>query len=269
MAKVHQSSIVEGPVQLADDVEVGPGCVIRGKVVVGTGTRLLGHVYLLGPLTIGRKNIFYPNSCIGFGPQHRQFDVAVEGMGTRIGDDNIFREGATVHRAFGDRPTVVGNQNYLMCNSHLGHDVVLGCNCTLANGVLLAGHVTVEDNVTLGGNAVVHQYCRLGRLSMMSGGIGIVQDLPPFCTVYEMRRVGSLNIVGLRRAGYRRHVAPLQEAFRILYQERHTRPRAMEIIMERVGEDPLCAELIHFVKGTRRGITGPGRLPADADVHER
>ena len=114
----------------------------------------------------------------------------------------------------------------------------------------------LEDGVTLGGNAAIHQFCRLGRLSMVSGAIAIVQDIPPFCTAYDSRQVESLNIVGLRRAGYRDHISALQEAFRILYLSRHTRTRAAELIEQELGDDPLCGELARFIRGSKRGITG-------------
>jgi UDP-N-acetylglucosamine acyltransferase len=142
-----------------------------------------------------------------------------------------------------------------MCNSHAGHDTVVGDDCTFANGALLAGHVTIEDRVILGGNAAVHQFCRLGRLSMLGGVIAVVQDVPPFCVVFNLRAVGGLNLVGLRRAGYRESIAPLREAFDILYCRRLTVPHAVAEMEAKVAHDPLCREFIAFVKSSKRGVT--------------
>jgi UDP-N-acetylglucosamine acyltransferase len=254
VAKIHRTAIVDPRAQLADDVEIGPNCNIAGDVVIGASTRLIGNVWLAGPLKIGENNILYPNVCLGFEPQYRNFTEGA-GSGVSIGDHNIFREGATIHRAIGEHPTTVGNNNMLMCNAHLGHDCIVGNNCTLANGALLGGHVTLFDNVTLGGNAGVHQFCRLGRFAMLSGGVGVSQDIPPFCTVYNMRTVGSLNIVGLRRAGYRNHLPHLKRAFEILYQSRHTILNALQHIESELRGDPLCLELVDFIRNTKRGIT--------------
>ncbi len=212
MPKIHRTAIVDPQAQLADDVEIGPNCTIQGSVSIGPGTRLIGNVWLIGPLALGAGNVLYPNVCLGFEPQHYKY-VPGTGAGIAIGDNNILREGVTIHGATGGRPTTVGNHNMLMVNTHLGHDAVVHDHCTLANGALLAGHVTLFDGVILGGNAVIHQFCRLGRLSIMSGAVGVVQDVPPFCTVYEMREVGSLNIVGLRRAGYRDSIPKLKRSF--------------------------------------------------------
>ncbi len=255
MPNVHSTAIMAHDVQLADDVCIGPWCVIEGPVTIGPGCRLMERVSIRGPLIMGVNNAVYPSACLGFPPQDRKYNPDKPGAGVRIGDNNVLREGVTIHRATGDRPTTVGNDNYLMCAVHLGHDAVVSNRCTLANQVLLAGHVVVQNQVTMGGNAVVHQYCRLGRLVMMSGAMGVVQDIPPFCVVYNHRMVGSLNLVGLRRAGLREHIEPLQRAFTILYRTRHTTPVALEMIDREKLDDPLVDELIEFVRTTKRGIT--------------
>lgn len=129
-----------------------------------------------------------------------------------------------------------------MVNSHLGHDAQMHNDCTLTNGALVGGHVELGDFAVLGGNAAVHQFCRIGRLSMIAGLHGVTQDLPPFCIVHRSRRVGSLNLIGLRRAGYRRHIEPLRQAFDLLYRHKLTNLAAAEQIAEELKDDPLCVE---------------------------
>ena len=258
MPRIAAGSNVDTQAELADDAEIGPGCVVEGRVTIGPGTRLIGNVYLHGPLTIGAENLIYPFCCIGFEPQELGFDATTNGAGVRIGDRNHFRESVTIHRATGEHPTTIGSDNYFMVNSHAAHDVVVGDGCILANGALLAGHVLLQDGVILAGNAGVHQFCRIGRLAIISGCEAIIQDMPPFCTSYETRKVGSLNLVGLRRAGYRQHIKPLQQAFDILYRHSHTNAAVVELIEQKLGDDPLCAELAAFVRDSIRGITPYG-----------
>lgn len=254
MPTIHPTAILDDRVILADDVFIGPGCVIEGDVSIGPGTRLLHRVTLHGPLTLGANNVLYPNVCLGFAPQDMKYDHDRPGPGVVIGDGNVIREGVTIHRATKELPTTVGSRNYFMVNSHLGHDVAVGNDCTLANGVLIAGHVEIQDQAVLGGNAAVHQFCRVGRMSMISGVVAVTKDAPPFCTCYDARRVGSLNLVGLRRAGFRDHIKPLTHAFKLLYRERLMIPAALERIEREVGDDPLVAELCRFVRGSKRGI---------------
>lgn len=257
MPEIHPTAAVCSQARLADDVVVGPNCTIEGEVTLGTGCRLIGHVYLQGPLTVGARNTFYPFTCIGFAPQHRGCDPQQSGAGTVIGDDNVFRESVTIHRASADAPapaTQIGDRNYFMVCAHVGHDSVVGSDCTLANSTLLAGHATVGDHVTMGGNAGLHQFCRIGRLSMIGGILAPRQDVPPFCVVYPPGQVGALNIVGLRRSGLRQHIKPLQRAFAIVFEQRHANRHAADLIDRELGDDALCREFAEFLRTTKRGI---------------
>lgn len=255
MAQVHPTAIVDDRVHLGKDVIVGAQCILEGRVTVGDGTRLLPRVIIRGTVNVGQRNIIYPNACIGYAPQDLKFDPANEGAGVLIGSDNIIREGVTIHRATGDHPTTLGDHNYLMCNSHMAHDTAVGHYCMFANGALLAGHVRVFDRAILGGNAAIHQFARVGRLAMVSGGVAMAQDTPPFCIAHYLKRVGSLNLVGLRRAGLREHIKPLQRAFDLLYRQHHLPARAAELILEELGDDPLCREFAEFVTSSKRGVS--------------
>ena len=50
---IADTACVDPRAELADDVEVGPYCVIGPDVKVGRGTRLIAHVCLLGVTTLG------------------------------------------------------------------------------------------------------------------------------------------------------------------------------------------------------------------------
>lgn len=255
MADVHPTAIVDSRAELADDVSVGPGCIIEGTVRIGRGTRLLHRVSLQGPMTLGEANVLYPNVCLGFAPQDLKFDPDRAGAGLVIGSRNTFREGVTIHRATGEQPTRVGDDNVFMVNAHAGHDVQVGNACMIVNGALLAGHCEVGDRAIVSGNAAVHQFCRVGRLAMLGGTFCVTQDLPPFCTSNGSRSVGGINRVGLRRAGLGDHATAVKQAFDLIYRRRHLPGVAADLIESELGEDPLCMELVEFLRTTRRGIT--------------
>jgi UDP-N-acetylglucosamine acyltransferase len=265
-SKIHPTATVHPSAVIAHDVEVGPNCIIDGPATIGAGTRLIAGVYLSGKVVLGERNVVYPNTCLGFEPQDRKFDPIKGTGGVAIGNDNILREGVTIHRATGSNPTRLGDNNLLMCNAHVGHDSVVANGCTMANVTALAGHVTLQDSVILGGGAMVHQFCRIGRLVMISGLVGIAQDVPPFCTSYSFRTVGSLNMIGLRRNGYRAHIGTLKQAFRILFMSRHSRAVAVDAMEREFGSDALVAEMVAFCRGTKRGITPYKQLLAEQEV---
>ena len=77
MPKIHSTAIVEGNVTLADDVVIGPHCVLDGDITIGSGTRLIGNVYLTGKLMIGKQNVLYPFTCVGFAAQDVNYECFV------------------------------------------------------------------------------------------------------------------------------------------------------------------------------------------------
>ena len=148
--QIHATAIVHPGAKLADDVVIGPFCVIGEHVSIGKGTRLLSHVTVDGWTDIGERNELHPFCSIGGPPQH----LGYKGEPTRvaIGDDNIFREYVTVNRAtmHGDAITSVGNKNFLMAYVHVAHDCRLGSHLILANAASLAGHITIGDHAIIG-----------------------------------------------------------------------------------------------------------------------
>jgi UDP-N-acetylglucosamine acyltransferase len=219
--KISPHAVVDPKAEIADDVEVGPFCVIGPHVKIASGCRLLNRVTILGRTTIGKDNIIFPNCVLGAAPQDKKF----RGEDTRleIGDNNAFREAVTVHvgTEMGGGLTKVGDNNLLMVNAHLGHDVVVGNSCVLANNVMIAGHVHIHDYVAMMGGAGVHHFVTIGEHAYIGGYARIHHDVPPFVKVDGSDDVRGLNKVGLRRAGYSEaDVEALDRAYRNLFGRR-------------------------------------------------
>ena len=53
---IHSSSIIDPSAKIADDVEIGPFCLVGADVEIGSGTRIESHVILKGPMKIGERN---------------------------------------------------------------------------------------------------------------------------------------------------------------------------------------------------------------------
>ena len=237
---------------------IGPYCVIEGRVRIGTGTRLKGHVHLQGPVTLGSDNTLYPFVCIGYEPQDLKFTG--ETAGVVIGDRNVIREGTTIHAATNlSEPTRVGCDNLMMNNSHIGHDAAMADRCVLVSGVVIGGHVRIANQVTFGGNSGIHQHCRVGRLTMIGGISAASKDVPPFSLVAARNELHGVNLIGLRRNGVARPVIDaVKRAFRTLYLQGHINPVAADLIEKQAATDaeaaPLLMELVDFIRTSQRGI---------------
>ena len=205
MAQIHPTSVVDPQAQLGNDVTIGPFCVVGPHVKIGEGTVLYSHVVLDGHTTIGKRNQIFNFASIGTAPQ----DLSYKGEPTEviIGDDNVFRECVTIHRGTTkqDLKTIVGSNCLLMAYVHIGHDGVIGNRVIMANSTNLAGHVRIGDRVIIGGGTNIAQFISLGPGAYIGGASAIDRDIPPYCTALGNRvRLKGINIVGLRRQGYKR-----------------------------------------------------------------
>lgn len=271
MSEIHPTAIVRGDVTLAPDVTVGPSCVLDaslGPITIGAGTALVGNVYLQGPLTIGIGNTFYPFACIGFAPQDFDFDPTVPGCGTTIGDHNVFRESCVIHRATSDKvPTTIGDHVYFMNHTHAGHDCRIGAYVTMAGTAMLGGHVTVDEGVTIGGNSAIHQFCRLGRGSMLSGGVSTTGDVPPFFLVSGFNFVSGPNMVGMRRRRLSAEmIQDIRWAYKVIYRRRLPPFAAVDVLRER-ADRPIVAEYIEFIETSKRGLCLGHGLDKRSQIH--
>ena len=199
---IHPTAIVHAGAQVADDVEIGPYCVIDGHVTIGSGCILANHVSIAGPATIGQANRFFPFSSIG----QRSQDLKYRGEPTflEIGDHNSFREFCTVNRGtMPDTKTLIGSHNNFLAYSHVAHDCTVGNHVIFSNNGTLAGHVIVEDHAVVGGLCGVHQFCRIGRHAILGGCTKIVQDVPPYMIADgNPAEIRGVNQVGLERRGF-------------------------------------------------------------------
>lgn len=198
---IHETAIIEKGAELDDGVEIGAYAIISATAKIGSGCRVAAHAQLCGKVEIGPGNNIGRAAIIGENPQDLAFDTTLE-SGVRIGNGNDLREHVTIHRSTSEEGwTSIGNDNFLMTGSHLGHDVTIGNQNVIANNCLLGGHVHVENNTFLGGGAAFHQFIHVGELSMTHGNSPISKDIPPYCIVSQRNRLVGLNFVGLRRAG--------------------------------------------------------------------
>ena len=259
MTQIHPTAAVDRQAELADGVVVGPYCLVEAGVVLGEGCRLESHVTIRGNTTMGARNVVAQGAVLGGDPQDRKY--AGEPTFLLIGDDNVFREYVTVHRATGEgKSTVVGNRCYLMAFVHLGHNVTLYDDVTMANGVGVSGHVTVEQMANVGGMTGLHQFVRIGKLAMVGGMSRIVRDVPPYTLVEGMeQQVHDINAVGLRRIGVGSEARlALHKAVKLLFKSQLGLTNAIETVRREVKLTPEVEELITFLERLPLGKNGRG-----------
>ena len=255
--EIHAQAVVAKSAQLGEGVKVGAYAVIGEEVQLGDGCVVHEHAVVGGPSKFGSGNVFYPFSSIGSDPQ----DYTFHGERTDLiaGDGNIFREYVTVNRGTqkGGGGTQLGDENFILAYSHIGHDCQIGSNTLFTNGATLAGHVTVEDFVTIGAFCPVHQFCRIGRYAYVGASTVITQDVPPFSKIVTERETRSfgINSIGLERKGFSpERLQILKRAYRLLLRSKLNTSQALAEMRKTFADSPDVQELIRFIETAERGI---------------
>jgi UDP-N-acetylglucosamine acyltransferase len=256
-AKIHAQAAVSPAAKLAEGVEVGAFAVVGADVELGEGCVVHDHAVINGPSRFGARNIFHPFCVIGGDPQDYTFGG--EHVELVAGDGNIFREHVTISRGTrkGGGVTRVGNDNFFLSYSHVGHDCQIGSGTLFVNGATLAGHVTVEDFVTVGAFSPVHQFCRLGKYAYIGACTVITQDVLPFSLIVTERETKCFgaNTIGLERKGFSpERIQVLQRAFKLLVRSKKNTTQALEELRKALGDSDDVQEMIAFVEKAERGI---------------
>ncbi len=255
---IHPTAIVSPLAKLGQNVRVGPYCIIGANVEIGDDCVLHSHVVIEGYSKIGCGNEFFPFAVIGGKTQDLKY--AGEPTYVEIGDRNVFRENCTVHRGtLEELPTRIGSDNLLLCYTHVAHDCQLGNHIILSNSVGLAGHITVEDYAILSGMAAVHQFCRVGRHSIIGGCSKVTHDVPPFMVVDgNPASTRGINMIGLQRRGFSEDdIRSIKSAYKRLFlkKEGSIIDAISSLKATHAGDSPQVVLLIEFIEKSQRGVT--------------
>lgn len=259
MAKIHPTSVISGDAEFGPDVEIGPYCLIQGKVKIGRGTVVEGHATVgcrTSVVEIGENNHISPGAVIGGPPQ----DISYKGEPTRliIGNNNKFREFSTVNiaTAKGEAVTRVGNNGFFMAYTHIAHDCRLGDNVIIANNSHLGGHCEIDDGVVIGGVCAFNQFTRIGKGAFIAGSSIVNKDILPFSRAQgNWALIRATNKVGLLRRGYsREEVQNIHKAIRIVIMGSDTMEEAMDRIKNECQPSTPIDEMMAFIRSSKRGI---------------
>ena len=247
MPQIHSTAIVAPGATLADDVAIGPYCVIGEEVVLGAGVRLAAHVVIDGDTTIGEGTRIFPFASIGLEPQDLKYRG--EPSSLTIGHHNTIREYVTIN------PGTAGG----------GMVTRIGDHVILVNNATLGGHVVIEDHAILGGLSAVHQFVRIGRHAMIGGMSGVERDVIPYGQAMGDRaRLTGLNIVGMQRAGYSREdIQGLRSAYQLLFSADGTLSERVDETARRFARIGPVADIIAFIRAdSSRAICQPAAIGA-------
>jgi UDP-N-acetylglucosamine acyltransferase len=260
---IHPSATVGSRASIAPDAEIGPYCVIEGEVEIGAGTLVESHARIgsrYGRVKIGAHNHVQNGAVLGGPPQDLGYQTGAY-TALEIGDHNRIGEFVSINLGTqkGGGVTRVGNHNFVMAYTHIGHDCRIAEHVVIVNAAQFAGHVTIEHHALVSGLTGVTQFTRIGAYAFLAAGAFANKDIPPF-TIAEghWATPRAVNRVGLRRAGFdaveRRNI---ERAVRVLLDRTLTIDEVLVRIESECEPTPQVEHLVAFVKSSERGVARP------------
>lgn len=138
---------VDPSAKIGKDVTIHPFAFIDANVEIGDGCVIMPYVSIVRGTRMGKNNKVYQGAIIGADPQ----DFRWKGQETHcyIGDNNTIRENVIINRGIEtEGGTRIGDNSFLMANSHVGHD------SHLCNGVVIGNNVSIAGDVEIGNSAI-------------------------------------------------------------------------------------------------------------------
>lgn len=230
---------------------------IGNEVIFGEGCEVHPFATVVGHTTCGKRNRIFQYASIGAEPQDHAYQN--EPTQVRIGDDNLFREGVTIHRGTikGGGVTEIGHHNFFMAYSHVAHDCRIGHYNIFTNFCGLSGHVEIGNHVIVSGYCGIHQFARVGDYAFLSHACLISKDVPPFMMVIGADpKVIGINSRGLQRQGFSpEEISALKRLYKLYYKTTLSQAQALDAIEQEVL--PMCSKaqlFLDFVKDSKRGV---------------
>lgn len=256
VSTISEQAIIHPSAKIAGNVTIGPGTIIGADVEIGSGTWIGPHVVIQGPTRIGSNNKIFQFASVGDAPQDKKY----KGEPTRleIGDNNLIREFTMISRGTvnGGGVTSIGNDNFFMAYSHVGHDCQVGSHICLVSYAALSGHVVVDDYANIGGYAAIHQFCHIGAYAFIARATYVTKDVLPYLMIAgQDTSACGLNTVGLRRGGFSSAaIDALRRAYKIIFRRGLTVPKALAELELMHHEHPEVIPLMDALKNSTRGI---------------
>lgn len=253
---IHKFTDIHPNARIGGNVKIGAFTSIEEDVEIGAGTQIGANVTILNGSRIGENCKIFPGAVIGGEPQ----DIKFSGIKTIavIGDNSVLREYVTVNRGSQSKgQTLVGSNCYFMAYAHVAHDCIVGDNVILVNSVHLAGEVEIDDWAIISGISAIHQFVKVGKHVMLSGGSVLGRDIPPYIVAARRHPVAykGVNVIGMRRRGFsNEQIAEAKDIYRVLFQNELNFKNAFEKIKSEFADSVIKSEIINFINRSNRGL---------------
>lgn len=240
---------VDPSAKIGENVTIHPFAFIDANVEIGDGCEIMSYTSVIRGTRMGKNNKVYQGSIIGADPQ--DFRWKGEESFCFIGDNNVIREHVIINRGISsERGTRIGNDSFIMAETHIGHDTNIKEKCVIGNGVTIAGDAEVGECTILSSGVILHENSKVGSWVLIKGGCRISGNVPPYIIVaHNPVAYFGVNAVILRKHGFtEEQIDDVAKAYRHVYQTGTSVFNALKRIEADVEEGDVRANIVNFIR---------------------
>lgn len=240
---------VDPSARIGENVTIHPFAYIDANVEIGDGCEIKPYASIISGTRMGKNNKVFQGAIIGADPQ--DFRWKGEETFCVIGDNNVIREQVIINRSIRQgEATTIGNDCFIMAESHIGHDCLIKGECVLGNGVKIAGDTEIGKCTILSSGAMMHENCKIGDWALIKGGCRIGSNVPPYVIIaHNPASYYGINAVVMRKHGFtEEQVDEIAKAYRHVYQSGTSVYNAVKRIEADVEDIPERATILDFIR---------------------
>lgn len=240
---------VDPSAKIGENVTIHPFAFIDANVEIGDGCEIMSYTSVIHGTRMGKNNKVYQGSIIGADPQ--DFRWKGEESYCFIGDNNVIREHVIINRGISsDRGTRIGNDSFIMAETHIGHDTLIKGKCVIGNGVTIAGDAEVGECTILSSGVILHENSKVGSWVLVKGGCRISGNVPPYIIVaHNPVAYFGVNAVVMRKHGFTdAQIDDVAKAYRHVYQTGTSVFNALKRIEADVDEGDVRSNIVNFIR---------------------
>jgi UDP-N-acetylglucosamine acyltransferase len=190
--KIGKNNVISKLAIIYDNVTIGDNNFIGDNVIIYPNTKIGNYNNIFNGNVIGEQ-------AISTNDKYMKYDLNMC-KGVEIGNNNLLHIKNLIFSGI-DNATVIKNNNKLLSEVHVGHDVYIGNNVIFYPRIIQAGYSIFLDNSNVGMGATIQQKCVIGQYSMVGGNNMITKNVFPYFVniankihrINKMKTPGNIN----------------------------------------------------------------------------
>ncbi|MDE6282871.1 MAG: acyl-ACP--UDP-N-acetylglucosamine O-acyltransferase [Muribaculaceae bacterium] len=254
---------VDPSAKIGQNVKISPFAFVDKDVEIGDNCEIFPYASLMPGTRLGKGCRVFQGSIISAEPQ--DFRYKGDDSLCIIGDNVTIREHVIINRSIhAGGATRVGNDTFILAESHIGHDSVIEGKSVLGNGVNIAGDCHVGKYVILSSNAMLHENSKVGDWVLIKGGCRVSGNVPPYIIVaHNPVAYFGVNAFIMRKHGFtEEQIDDIAKAYRNIYQSGISVFNALRRIEADIDPSEIRDNILTFIRSNNQRIVA---IPIDLE----